>query len=169
MLNQVLEAQATEQVPAKPYECYEERLGYKNGHRARALNTRVGRLVLLVPRLRRGEFSPELFRRSQRSKKALLLAMVEMVVKGVSTRKVPAVLEELCGTEFSKSTVSELCKSMDAVVRHWNEWVLSGPHYPLLLVDALVIRDARPPGSSSRACLGPRRQTGKVIAMSLDL
>jgi len=58
----------------------------------------------------------------------------------VSTRKVRAVVEELCGTEFSKSTVSALCKGLDDVVKEWNERNLSGQEYPFLLVDALVIR-----------------------------
>ncbi len=140
VLNQILEAEATEQLGARPYERTDERQGYRNGHRDKPLNTRVGRLVLTVPRLRSGEFSPDLFRRYQRSEQALLLAMVEMVVNGVSTRKVRAVVEELCGAEFSKSTVSELCKGLDATVRDWNRRDLSGQEYPFLLVDALVIR-----------------------------
>lgn len=150
VLNQVLEAQATEQLRAKPYERSEERQGYRNGHRHRPLNTRVGRLVLSVPRLRSGEFSTDLFRRYQRSEQALLLAMVEMVVNGVSTRKVRAVVEELCGTEFSKSTVSELCKGLDTVVRDWNGRDLSGQEYPFLLVDALIIRVRK--GGRVRLC-----------------
>jgi transposase-like protein len=76
--------------------------------------------------------------------------MVEMVVNGVSTRKVRAVVEELCGTEFSKSTVSELCKGLDAVVRHWNGRDLSGQEYPFLLVDALIIRVRK--GGRVRLC-----------------
>lgn len=143
VLNQVLEAQASEQLRARPYERSEERQGYRNGHRPRSLTTRVGRIVLSVPRLRSGAFSTELFRRYQRSEQALLLAMVEMVVCGVSTRKVQAVVEELCGTEFSKSTVSELCKVLDATVSEWNARDLSAQEYPFLLVDALVIRVRR--------------------------
>jgi len=94
----------------------------------------------MVPRLRSGSFSTELFARYQRSEQALLLAMVEMVVNRVSTRKVKAVVEELCGTEFSKSTVSTLCKGLDDIVKEWNERELSSQEYPFLLVDALVIR-----------------------------
>jgi transposase-like protein len=66
--------------------------------------------------------------------------MIEMVVNGVSTRKVRAVVEELCGTEFSKSTVSALCKGLDGIVKKWNERDLRKQEYPFLLVDALVIR-----------------------------
>ncbi len=140
IVNQILDAQATEQLRAKPYERTEERQGYRNGYRDKLLKSRVGELTLMVPRLRSGHFSTELFERYQRSEQALLLAMVEMVVNGVSTRKVRAVVEELCGTEFSKSTVSALCKGLDGIVKEWNERNLSGQEYPFLLVDALVIR-----------------------------
>lgn len=140
VLNQILKAQVTEQLKARPYERTEERQGYRNGHRDKPMVTRIGRLVLEVPRVRNGEFSTEMFERYQRSEQALLLALMEMVVNGVSTRKVRAVVEELCGTEFSKSTVSELCKRLDPIVKAWNERDLSEKEYPFLLVDALVIK-----------------------------
>lgn len=140
IVNQILDAQATEQLRAKPYERTEERQGYRNGYRDKLLKSRVGELTLMVPRLRSGHFSTELFERYQRSEQALLLAMVEMVVNGVSTRKVRAVVDELCGTEFSKSTVSSLCKRLDDIVKEWNERDLSSQEYPFLLVDAIVIR-----------------------------
>ncbi|AER66452.1 transposase mutator type [Thermovirga lienii DSM 17291] len=95
IVNQILDAQATEQLRAKPYERTEERQGYRNGYRDKLLKSRVGELTLMVPRLRSGHFSTELFERYQRSEQALLLAMVEMVVNGVSTRKVRAVVDEL--------------------------------------------------------------------------
>lgn len=140
VLNQILEAQVTEQLKAKPYERTEERQGYRNGRRDKPLVARIGRLVLEVPRVRSGSFSTEMFARYQRSEQALLLAMVEMVVNGVSTRKVRAVVEELCGTEFSKSTVSSLCKGLDETVKEWNNRDLKSQEYPFLLVDALAIR-----------------------------
>lgn len=140
VLNQVLEAQVTEQLKAAPYERTEGRQGYRNGHRPRTLTTRVGRTVLAVPRTRDGSFSTDLFCRYQRSEQALVLALMEMVVDGVATRKVSAVGEELCGVELSHSTVSDLCKRLDAVVKAWNERDLSGQAYPFLIVDALVIR-----------------------------
>lgn len=140
IVNQVLDAQAAEQLRANPYERTEERQGYRNGYRDRELKSRVGELELQVPRLRSGRFSTELFERYQRSEQALLLAMVEMVVNGVSTRKVRAVVEKLCGAEFSKSTVSGLCKMLDTIVNEWNGRDLSGQEFPFVLVDALVIR-----------------------------
>lgn len=140
VVNQVLEAQAAEQVGAAPYERSEDRQGYRNGHRERPITTRIGRLVLEIPRVRSGPFTTELFERYQRSEQALVLALMEMVINGVSTRKVRAVVEELCGTEFSKSTVSDLCKRLDPIVHTWNERDLSSQEYPFVLVDALVIR-----------------------------
>ncbi|WP_206920216.1 IS256 family transposase, partial [Alicyclobacillus suci] len=140
VLNQVLQAQVTEQLKASPYERTDERRGYRNGTLPHPITTRVGRLILQVPRIRNGEFSTELFARYQRSEQALVIALMEMVINGVSTRKVAQITEELCGTEFSKSTVSALCKRLDPIVAAWNERSLREHRYPFVLVDALVVR-----------------------------
>jgi transposase-like protein len=140
VLNQVLEAQVSEQLGAERYERSEERQGYRNGVRPRKLTTRVGQLTLRVPQVREGQFSPELFARYQRSEQALVLALMEMVVNGVSTRKVTAITEELCGTSFSKSTVSALCARLDPLVAAWNERPLGEYTFPFVLADALVVK-----------------------------
>ncbi|MGQ7279384.1 IS256 family transposase [Brevibacillus thermoruber] len=140
VLNQVLQAQATEQLSAEPYERTEERQGYRNGTYPHQLTTRVGTITLRVPRIRNGKFSTEMFARYQRSEQALVLALMEMVVNGVSTRKVAQITEELCGTEFSKSTVSDLCKRLDPIVTAWNNRTLRESVYPFLIVDALVLK-----------------------------
>src|SRR5690242_21457507 len=140
VLNQVLEAQMAEQLNAERYERTEERQGYRNGYKPRQLTTRVGRLTLRVPQARDSSFSTELFARYQRSEQALILTLMEMVVNGVSTRKVAAITEELCGREFTKSTVSDLCKGLDPVVHAWNERELGHQCFPFLLVDALVLK-----------------------------
>jgi len=136
VLNQILQAQATEQLRAKAYERTEERQGYRNGTYPHSLTTRVGSLILRVPRLRGGKFSTELFSRYQRSEQAFILALMEMVVNGVSTRKVSEITEELCGVRVSRSLVSELCKRLDPV----RDRSLKDKEYPFLIVDALVIR-----------------------------
>lgn len=139
ILNQVLNAQAAEQVGAQPYERSEERKAYRNGYRDREMKTRIGTITLSVPRLRNGDFSTELFNRYQRSEQALVIAMMEMVVNGVSTRKVSAVTEELCGTAFSKSTVSSLCEALDPVVMEFRNRPLE-KHYPYVIVDAIYTK-----------------------------
>lgn len=139
VLNQVLEAQMTESLGADRHERAEERQGYRNGHRTRTLYTRVGPVTLLVPQTRDGSFSTEIFKRYQRSEQAFVLALMEMVVQGVSTRKVSAITEELCGASFSKSTVSALCVGLDARVRAFNERRSEGEH-PFVLVDAMFIK-----------------------------
>lgn len=140
VLNQVLQAQATEQLGAEPYERNVDRKGYRNGTYPHQLTTRVGTITLRVPRLRNGKFSTEMFARYQRSEQALILSLMEMVVAGVSTRKVSQITEELCGTEFSKSTVSDLCKRLDPIVTAWNSRPLQDSRYPFILVDAMYIK-----------------------------
>jgi transposase-like protein len=127
VLNQVLEAQITEHIGAQPYERSEARKAYRNGYRLRTLTTRVGPLVLHVPQVRDGSFSPTLFARYQRSEQALILALMEMVLNGVSTRKVTAITKELCGTR----------------VHAWTERPLDGHAYPFVIVDALVVKVRR--------------------------
>ncbi|MGG1314562.1 IS256 family transposase [Cohnella laeviribosi] len=140
VLNQILQAQVTEQLDAQRYERTEHRRGYRNGTYPHQLHTRIGTITLSVPRIRGGKFTTELFARYQRSEQALILTMMEMVVNGFSTRKVSEVTEELCGTEFSKSTVSDLCKRLDPIVTAWNNRPLSDSPFPFVLVDALYLK-----------------------------
>jgi transposase-like protein len=139
ILNQVLQAQATEQIGAKKYERNDNRTAYRNGTRERGMNVRVGQLILDVPRLRNGNFSTTLFHEYQRSEQVLVLSMMEMVINGVSTRKVKEITRQLCGTEFSKSTVSALCAGLDPVVAEFRNRPLD-KSYPFVIVDALYTR-----------------------------
>lgn len=152
VLNQVLEAQVAEALGADRHERTEERQGYRNGYRTRTLYTRVGPVTLQVPQTRDGGFSTDIFKRYQRSEQAFVLALMEMVVQGVSTRKVTAITEELCGASFSKSTVSALCSGLDARVRAFNERRLEG-EYPFVLVDALFVKSREDDRVVSRAAL----------------
>jgi len=152
VLNQILEAQVTETLGAGRHERSDERQGYRNGYRARTLYTRVGPVTLLVPQTRDGSFSTDIFKRYQRSEQAFVLALMEMVVNGVSTRKVSAITEELCGASFSKSTVSSLCAGLEPRVRAFNERRLEG-EYPFVLVDALFIKSREADRVVSRAVL----------------
>ena len=108
VVQQVLESEMTSFLGADSYERNGERRGWRNGFKARVLKTRVGKLELLVPKDREGQFQTELFERYQRSEKALVLSMLQMYIEGVSTRKVSAITEALCGLEVSRSQVSAL-------------------------------------------------------------
>jgi len=136
VVQDLLEAEMTGHVGAAPYERSVARTGQRNGHKPRALRTRVGTLNLAVPQDREGTFSTRLFSRYQRNEKALCLALMEMYVEGVSTRKVKEVTEALCGTSFSKSLVSSLAGSLDAELEAWRSRPLEAKAYPCLLVDA---------------------------------
>jgi putative transposase len=136
VLQELLEAEMTQHIGAAPYERAEGRKGQRNGYKPRILRTRVGTLNLLVPQDREGTFSSRLFSRYQRNEKALVLALMEMYVEGVSTRKVKDITEELCGTSFSKSTVSQLAANLDSELRAWRERPLEGAAYPYLFFDA---------------------------------
>ena len=136
VLQELLEAEMTEHVGAAPYERSEKRTGQRNGYKPRALRTRVGTLNLLVPQDREGTFSTRLFSRYQRNEKALVLALMEMYVEGISTRKVKEVTEELCGTSFSKSLISQLAGRLDSELGAWRNRPLEAEGYPYLFVDA---------------------------------
>lgn len=140
VLNEILEAQLSESLCADKHERCEERVGYRNGYRPRQLYTRVGAITLQVPQTREGSFSTDIFKRYQRSEQSFVLALMEMVVNGVSTRKVSNITEELCGVSFSKSTVSQLCTGLDARVSAFNERRFDGDSYPFIMVDAMFIK-----------------------------
>ena len=138
-LNKILQTESTEQLKAEPYERSEERTDSRNGSRDRGLNTRVGRITLQVPRHRNVPFKTLVFDNYSRSEAALVAGMAEMVVNGVSTRKVARVMETLCGTSFSKSAVSDVCKDLDKAVKEFRNRPLEGD-YPFLTVDATYFK-----------------------------
>ena len=138
-LNKILQAESAEQLKAAPYERSEERTDCRNGSRDRDLNTRVGRITLHVPRHRNVPFKTLVFDNYSRSEAALVAGMAEMVVNGVSTRKVSRVMETLCGTSFSKSAVSDVCKDLETAVKEFQTRPLEGD-YPFLTVDAAYFK-----------------------------
>jgi putative transposase len=135
VVRQVLEAEMEEAVGAEKGERTPNRQGYRAGYYGRTLVTRVGKLELRVPQDRQGRFRTEVFERYQRSEKALVGALTEMYVQGVSTRKVKAVTEELCGHEFSASTISRLNQNLDEELDKFAGRRLEDP-YPYLILDA---------------------------------
>jgi transposase-like protein len=142
-LQEVLEGEMTEFLGAAPRERTDGRSGYRAGYYNRGLVTRIGKLELRVPRDRSGEFSTALFERYARSEKALVAALAEMYVQGVSTRKVKAITEELCGHSFSASAISAINKGLDdSLARFANRHLDEA--YPYLILDARYekVRDA---------------------------
>lgn len=142
-LQEVLEGEMTQFLGAAPSERSEGRSGYRAGYYGRSLVTRIGKLELRVPRDRDGEFSTALFERYARSERALVSALAEMYVQGVSTRKVKAITEELCGHSFSASAISSINKGLDEALGRFAKRRLD-ESYPYLILDARYerVRDA---------------------------
>jgi len=135
LLQEMLEGEMTEALGAGKSERSDGRIGYRSGHYNRTLITRVGKLELRVPQDRDGRFSTELFERYQRSEQALVAALAEMYVQGVSTRKVKAITEELCGHSFSASTISAINKRLDDSLTAFARRRLDEP-FAYLIIDA---------------------------------
>lgn len=140
ILNSLMENQRDEYINALPHERTEERRGHRNGYYERELLTGVGSIKLKVPRTRDGEFSTTVFEKYKRCDQALMLSMIEMVVNGVSTRRVTKIVEELCGTSVSKSLVSNLTKLLDPEINEWRNRPLNTLYFPYVYVDALYIK-----------------------------
>lgn len=134
-VQEVLEAEMDEALGAGKWERSEDRQGYRSGYYGRTLVTRVGKLELRVPQDRHGRFSTEVFERYQRSEKALVSSLSEMYVQGVSTRKVKAVTEGLCGHGFSASTISRINAKLDDELEKFARRKLEEA-YPYLILDA---------------------------------
>jgi transposase-like protein len=135
VLQEVLEQEMTDVIGAEKGERSPGRLGYRSGYYSRSLVTRVGKLELRIPQDRQGQFSTQIFERYQRSEKALVSALAEMYIQGVSTRKVKAITEELCGYAFSASAISAVNKTLDESLERFAKRPLEEA-YPYLVLDA---------------------------------
>jgi putative transposase len=151
-VQQILECEMDETLQARRGERNEERVGYRSGYYERSFITRVGKLELRIPQDRKGMFRTELFERYQRSEKALFAALTEMYIQGVSTRKVKAITEELCGHSFSASSISEITKKLDGQLEAFAKRRLEEA-YPYLIVDARYERIREHGTIQSRAVL----------------
>ena len=167
----VLEAEMEEALQAGKSERSESRLGYRSGYYQRTLITRVGKLELRVPQDRQGRFRTEVFERYQRSEKALVGAMAEMYGQGMSTRKVKAITEELCGHEFSASTLSRINQSLDEELEKFATRRLEEA-YPYLILDARYEKVREDGAIRSRAVLvaiginGEGRRSGLAVDLA---
>jgi putative transposase len=134
LLNSAMVAERSEHLRAAPYERSAERIDYANGYKDKAVKTRLGTLPLKVPQTRDSEFYPQSLERGLRSERALLLAIAEMYVQGVSTRRVKKIVEELCGTDISSTQVSRAAAELDDLLQAWRSRDLD--RYPYLVLDA---------------------------------
>jgi putative transposase len=131
----MLEVEMEECLQAGKHQRSAERLGYRSGYYRRRLITRVGTIWLRVPQDRAGQFSTQVFEQYQRSEKALVAALAQMYVQGVSTRKVAAITEELCGHEFSASSISTITARLDVQLAEFSQRPLA-EEFPYVVVDA---------------------------------
>ena len=135
LVNEAMRVERHHVLQAQPYERTDTRQGYANGYKPKTLSSRVGPITFRVPQVRGDtEFYPSALEKGIRSEQALKLAMAEMYVQGVSTRKVSAIVEELCGTSVSSSQVSACAQLLDAELQKWRERALGD--FPYLLLDA---------------------------------
>jgi transposase-like protein len=134
LLNEAMKLERNQVLGAQPYQRTLERRGYANGFKPKTVQTRVGRLELAVPQTRGVPFYPTALERGTRSERALKLAVAEMYLQGVSTRKVTAVMEQLCGSEVTSMQVSRAVQALDEELTKWRERTLG--EVPYLLLDA---------------------------------
>ena len=134
LLNEAMKAERAAVLGAGHYERAEGRKGYANGYKPKTIAARIGNITVQVPQARDIEFYPSALEKGIRSERALKLAIAEMYVQGVSTRKVQAVMEKLCGLEVSSSQVSRAAKMLDEELDKWRERPLGA--FPYLILDA---------------------------------
>jgi transposase-like protein len=119
LVNQAMQIERENYLHAKPYERSEDRQGHANGYKPKTVKTRVGEVTFNIPQVREGGFYPNSLEKGIRSERALLLTLAEMYVQGVSTRKVAAITEKLCGTQISASQVSRAAQQLDEELEVW--------------------------------------------------
>jgi transposase-like protein len=134
MVNEAMQIERENYLQAKPYERSKERLGHANGYKPKTVKTRMGELTFNIPQVREGGFYPRSLEKGMRSERALLLTLAEMYVQGVSTRKVAAITERLCGTQVNASQVSRAAKQLDDELEAWRNRPLDEVEY--LYLDA---------------------------------
>jgi transposase-like protein len=134
LVNEAMCMEREQHLNARPYERNQDRQGHANGYKPKTVKTRVGEITFDVPQVREGGFYPEALEKGLRSERALTLTMAEMYVQGVSTRKVSAIIKQLCGTGVSASQVSRAAELMDEMLSTWRKRTLSEVIY--LILDA---------------------------------
>jgi transposase-like protein len=132
VINAAMQAERQQYLKAAPYQHTPERQGHGNGFKPKTVSTRMGEITVDIPQVREGGFYPEALEKGQRSERALTLTLAEMYVQGVSTRKVTAIVEQLCGTSVSSSLVSKAAIQLDETLEAWRNRPLDEFRYVFL-------------------------------------
>ncbi len=172
LINNVMQVERSKYLQAGEYERTEERKGHANGYKPKTVRTRMGEITFAVPQVREGGFYPSALEKGLRSERALVATLAEMYVQGVSTRKVKAITEELCGVEISAMQVSRATAQLDEVLQEWRERRLGEIMY--LYVDALYekvreagqVRDAAVLVATGITSQGERQILGISVSLS---
>jgi putative transposase len=172
LINQAMQAERAKYIHAGQYERTEERRGHANGYKPKTVRTRVGEITFAVPQVREGGFYPSALEKGLRSERALVIALAEMYVQGVSTRRVKAITEELCGVDVSSMQVSRAAAQLDEVLQEWRERPLGEITY--LYVDARYekvrqagqVRDAAVLVATGITPEGERQVLGVSVSLS---
>lgn len=172
LINNAMQAERSRYLQAEEYERTEERIGHANGYKPKTVHTRVGDITFAVPQVREGGFYPSALEKGMRSERALMCALAEMYIQGVSTRKVKAITEELCGVEISAEQVSRATAQLDGVLQEWRDRPLGEITY--LFVDAVYekvreasqVRDAAVLVASGITPEGERQVLGVSASLS---
>jgi len=134
LMNTAMKIERSRYLQAEPYERTDRRQSYANGYKSKTVKTRIGKVQLAIPQTRDCDFYPDSLERGLRSERALKIALAEMYVQGVSTRKVAKITEELCGFEISSSEVSRASQTLDDQLKIWRERPLGA--FPYVYLDA---------------------------------
>jgi putative transposase len=172
LINNVMQAERSKYLQAGEYERTEDRTGHANGYKPKTVKTRVGEITFAIPQVREGGFYPTALEKGMRSERALVITLAEMYIQGVSTRKVKAITEQLCGVEISAMQVSRAVAQLDAVLQEWRERPLGEITY--LYVDARYekvrqagqVRDAAVLMATGITPQGERQVLGVSVSLS---
>lgn len=171
LVNTAMQIERQKYLGAARYEHNPERSGHANGYKPKTVKTRLGALNFEVPQVREGGFYPQALEKGLRSERALTLTLAEMYVQGVSTRKVAAVVEQLCGCEVSSSQVSRAAALLDEKLEAWRNSEVGEIVY--LLLDARyekVRQDGRIRDVAVLIAAGIDREgRRKVLGVSISL
>ena len=172
MLNSAMQAERSNYLQAGKYERTEDRQGHANGYKPKTVRTRLGEITFAIPQVREGGFYPSALEKGLRSERALTATLAEMYVQGVSTRKVKAITEELCGVEISPSQVSRATAQLDAVLQEWRERALGEIQYLYLdaryekVREASQVRDCAVLVATGITPAGERQVLGVSVSLS---